>query len=769
MCKRHAYLIFLALAFGLVGMVEASYITVGVYDPDDEPYHNQVDQSGVYSSHTGDAGPENVIDLATFQALIGPAFTANAGGVVNIENTNGSLDGQDIIAKFGASKAKSLTISNISGLINTGSSVKDGRTPTSGRQRLAKSDTGNFAFALGPLTGGKPGEMVTYFAGTLLDRDGANLAPVVTATFSGGGTVTAVATMSGDPPSSDQDTFFGFVAPTGQSIVKVDFDPTGGPYTNMDDVGFITSAFVVVCPEASVPQPRNRQVDVPRDVILNWVSGTFAQTHDVYFGTAFADVNTASRTSPDDVLVSQDQNEVTYDPPGLLAFGQTCYWRVDEVNAPPNSDIIRGRVWSFTVEPYAYPLKNVTATASSAVEGMGPERTVDGSGLNAADQHSTEPSDMWLSAAVLPNWIQYRFDKPYVLHELSVWNFNQATANGAKSVTIEYSVDGATWTQLPGVPEFARATGTPTYTANTTVQLGGALAQYIKLTINETWGGGPQSGLSEVRFSYLPVWAREPQPAVASTDVEPDVMLNWRPGRVAASHNVRFDRDRQTVMDGTAPAATVTDHSFAPSGLLLGTRYYWRVDEVNEAEVPDIWSGDLWEFSTIGYLVVDDFENYNDEENQGTRIYETWIDGWSDNSSGSQVGYTDPPFAERTTVHAGGQSMPLTYDNSILAYSQTGRTFAEPQDWTAHGIKAVSLFFYGPTVNTTGQLYLKVNGKKVAYSGPAEDLRKGQWLSWRVELAQFDTDLQKVQTLAIGIDGKAATGMLFIDDIQLVP
>ncbi len=106
MCKRLTCLIPLVLAFGLMGIVEAAYDTVGVYDVDDAPHHNQVDQSGTYSSHTGAAGPENVIDLATFQALIGPAFNANAGGVANLENANGSLDGQDIIAKFGVGKAK---------------------------------------------------------------------------------------------------------------------------------------------------------------------------------------------------------------------------------------------------------------------------------------------------------------------------------------------------------------------------------------------------------------------------------------------------------------------------------------------------------------------------------------------------------------------------------------------------------------------------------------------------------------------------------------
>ena len=43
---------------------------------------------------------------------------------------------------------------------------------------------------------------------------------------------------------------------------------------------------------------------------------------------------------------------------------------------------------------------------------MGPENTVNGSGLNAADQHSIELKQMWLSTGAQPNWIQYEFDRP---------------------------------------------------------------------------------------------------------------------------------------------------------------------------------------------------------------------------------------------------------------------------------------------------------------------------------------------------------------------
>jgi len=54
-------------------------------------------------------------------------------------------------------------------------------------------------------------------------------------------------------------------------------------------------------------------------------------------------------------------------------------------------------------------------------------------------------------------------------------------------------------------------------------------------------------------------------------------------------------------------------------------------------------------------------ESYTDDE--GNRIYETWIDGWT-NNTGSTVGNIQAPFAERAIVHGGKQSMPMDFNNT---------------------------------------------------------------------------------------------------------
>ena len=199
---------------------------------------------------------------------------------------------------------------------------------------------------------------------------------------------------------------------------------------------------------------------------------------------------------------------------------------------------------------------------------MGPENTINGSGLTG-DLHGTDGPTMWLSAGAQPNWIQYEFDKAYKLNDLKVWNSNQLVESfigfGAKKVTIEYSADGTTWTALNNVPEFARATGMPGYAANTTVNLGGVMAKFVKLTINSTWGGvSPVTGLSEVRFSSVPVQAFAPQPATAATGIAVDAGLSWRPGRETGSHKVFFGTDQAAVAGGTAAAKTVADSRLRP-------------------------------------------------------------------------------------------------------------------------------------------------------------------------------------------------------------
>ena len=526
---------------------------------------------------------------------------------------------------------------------------------------------------------------------------------------------------------------------------------------------------------AANPSPAAQAVDVERDSVLEWTPGVYAAAHDVYFGTSADDVAAADRANPLDVLVSQGQTDTSLDPEGLLEFGQTYYWRVDEVNAAPDSTIFKGEVLSFTAEPFSYPITGITATASSAHSGdMQPEKTIDGSGLNDSDQHLTEATAMWLSGTGDQNpWIQYEFDKVYKLDELWVWNSNQVIESflglGAKDVTISYSTDGDAWTVLEDNTEFAQATGADDYAHNTTVALGGVMAKHVKIAINAGFGLLPQYGLSEVRFFFIPTYAREPQPTSEGSSADADVVLDWRPGREAASHEVYLGTDPEAL----ALAGTTTDSSFGTGPLDYNTTYYWSVTEINEAEATPAYAGDVWSFATPPYGIVDDFELYDDD---CKRIFFAWADGLGHNGSegipgcnvapsngngtGSIVGNDIAPFAEQAIVNSGGQSLPLSYDGMSEA------TLAlDGQDWTASGIQTLSLAFFGAAGNT-GQLYIKINNTKVAYDGDPSDIATPGWRLWMIDLSTVGGNLQNVTSLTIGIEG-GGIGMLYIDDIRL--
>ena len=538
----------------------------------------------------------------------------------------------------------------------------------------------------------------------------------------------------------------------------------------------ILSAIVGRVELAADPIPATEARDVPRDAVLSWSPGEYADTHNVYFGMDLVDVNDASVSDSRGVLVSERQAGTTYDP-GRREFGTTYYWRIDEVNAPPTSDVVfKGDVWSFTTERFAYPVQGITATASSSEEAKGPENTVNASGLDANDLHSLEPTDMWLSSTEpLGVWIEFQFDKVYKLHQMWVWNSNQSLERviglGFKDVTIEYSVNGTDYTTLSTTAEFARASGADGYAHNTTIDFNGLTAKYVRLTSNSNWGGiMPQYGLSEVRFFYIPVRAREPNPDSGATDVDVDVVLGFRAGREAAQHDMYFSSNEQAVIDGNASVISVTETSYGPLSLDLDQTYYWKINEVNMAETPSTFEGDLWNFTTREFLIVDDFESYNDLDTtypESNRIFNVWIDGYGIATNGSLVGYGSSPFCEKTIVHSGTQSMPFFYSNTGgAAYSEAELPLSPAQNWTEAQVKTLAVHFHGAEGNT-GQLYVKINGTKVPYDGQASNLALTGWQAWNIDLASSGASLQNVTKLAVGIDGNGASGTLLFDDIRL--
>jgi hypothetical protein len=531
------------------------------------------------------------------------------------------------------------------------------------------------------------------------------------------------------------------------------------------------------------PSPADGATDVARDpisnpIVLSWTPSPLATKRDVYFGTDLDAVSNADRGNPLDVLAVEGQVPATYTA-ATLEYGRTYYWRIDEVNDAEPDSPWKGDVWSFTVEPYSYPIQVITATASSSLNAdYGPERTIDGSGLNDRGEHSADMDDMWVSDVETDGaWIQYVFEDTCKLDLMRVWNFNTAFEDvlgwGLKDVTIEQTDNGTDWSVLRDVT-LSQGISTDNYAANTVVDLEGTLAQGLRLTARNNWGELIDLyGLSEVQITRIIGYAREPQPVDGAEDVDPGATLAWRIGREAAQHLVYVGQseDDLTLVD------TVSANHYELNGLdlELGRTYYWRIDEVNDAEIPSVWESDVWHFRTPDYLVVDDFEDYTNDASTYSRVFQTWIDGAGytvpvevpGNGTGSFIGH-DPAIGdimETTVVHGGAQSAPFYYGSGGQSVSEVDRTFAEPQDWTANGIKTLSLWFHGAEGNT-GQLYVKINNAKVLYAGATTDIATEAWQPFEVDLSTVSTNVAHVTTLSIGVEGPGS-GVVYIDDIQL--
>ncbi len=526
--------------------------------------------------------------------------------------------------------------------------------------------------------------------------------------------------------------------------------------------------------QAFGPNPADGQTDVLRDSDLSWFPGAFAAQHNVYMGTSFEDVDTAT-------VPTASGLDVTSLEPGRLILGTTYYWRVDELNEAPDDTVFKGDVWSFTVEPAGIPLDNelVTVSATSMSDpNEDPNNVINGSGLVEVEGklgHSDKTTDMWLSSAADPNAaITFVLDKVYKLHQIHVWNHNSGNESivgfGMKDALVEYSVDGETWMEL-GVVTIPQATGEPN-DLGADVDLGGIVAQQVRLTTvaNHSTISVQQVGLAEVQFMMIPTFAREPQPADGDPLDGVEVELAWRDGREAVSHDIYLGTD----VNDLALVDTTTEASYVMP-VNYDTTYYWSITEVNEAEAHGAYAGPVWSFTTPAYGIVDDFESYNDidpPEPESYTIFDGWPDGFEISENGALVGYdpAEPSYAETVTVHGGLQSMPMLYSNTLGAtYSEGTHTFADPQNWTANGIKTLALAFHG-TLGNTGKLYVKINNTKVTYDLDASHIAVAQWQAWNIDLSSLvNASLESVTDLIIGVEGDGAIGTLYIDDIRLYP
>jgi len=98
-----------------------------------------------------------------------------------------------------------------------------------------------------------------------------------------------------------------------------------------------------------------------------------------------------------------------------------------------------------------------------------------------------------------------------------------------------------------------------------------------------------------------------PEPADCAYHEDTWVNLSWKPGSFAVSHDVYIGENFDDVNAGAEgtfisnQAETFIVVGFPgfpfPDGLVPGTTYYWRIDEVNDTEPNSPWKGPVWSFT----------------------------------------------------------------------------------------------------------------------------------------------------------------------------
>jgi hypothetical protein len=471
-------------------------------------------------------------------------------------------------------------------------------------------------------------------------------------------------------------------------------------------------------PNALGPDPANGVMHEATWVTLSWRPGDSAVSHDVYLGESFDGVNDGAadtfRGNQASTMLIAGFAGFAY-PDGLVP-GTTYYWRIDEVNdADPNSPW-KGDVWSFSIPP---------KTA-----------------------YSPDPSDG--AEFVDPNAV-----------------FTWTPGFGGKLHTVYIGtnfddVDNATG----GTP-----LGSASYDPGT---LESEKVYYWRVDEFDP----PFTHKGDVWAFTTPGAVGNPQPANGAVDVKMIETLSWTAADNATSHELYFGSDADAVKNATTASPeyvgprTLGSESYDPGKLAWDATSYWRVDEVYPTETV---KGIVWSFATADFILVDDFESYNDidpPDPNSNRIFEAWIDGFGTTDNGALVGNELPPYAEQSIVHGGLQSMPYFYDNNLKT-SEATLTLVYPRDWTEEGVSKLSLWFRSTSGNAAERMFVAL-GNAVVYHDDASATQITGWNEWVIDLAAFaGVDLTNVNTITIGIGTRnspaaGGAGTMYFDDIRLV-
>jgi hypothetical protein len=498
---------------------------------------------------------------------------------------------------------------------------------------------------------------------------------------------------------------------------------------------------------------------VPTDVKLGWTAGFGAKLHYIYFGENLETVSNATVGTP--------TGTTTFTPAGPLQLDKKYYWRVDEFDGGATH---KGGVWSFT-----------TAGTGGGVKGQ----YYQGMAFNSLALTRTDPRIDFSWGAAAP-------DPAVGADQFSVRWTGEVEAVFTETYTFYTNSDDGVRLWVDGKRLVNNWTNHGNTEDSGKIDLAAGNLYSVRMELYEDgsdavaqlrWSSPrtPKQIIPQAALS-LPLRASSPSPANGIVGVRlASTILTWSAGDFAASHDVYFGTDPNAVKNATTTSPeykgsrTLANASYDPGKVAWNTTYYWRIDEVNNTNANSPWKGSLWSFTTGDFLLVDNFESYNDlnpDQPGSSRIFDAWKDGFGTTTNGALVGSDLPPYAEQTIVHSGAQSMPYTYDDNLKT-SEATMTLVYPRDWTEEGVTTLSLWFRGEPANAAERMYVALNGSAVVYHDDPNATQTTTWTEWTIDLQAFQgVMLTSVNTITVGFGAKGSpaaggTGQIYFDDIRL--
>ena len=292
-------------------------------------------------------------------------------------------------------------------------------------------------------------------------------------------------------------------------------------------------------------------------------------------------------------------------------------------------------------------------------------------------------------------------------------------------------------------------------------------------------------------------WGPEPQDGALHPDTW--VTLRWKAGPYAVSHDVYLGDDFDLVDGATRDSAEFRGNQGDifivagfpgfpyPDGLVPGTTYYWRIDEVNDADPNSPWKGDVWSFSippkTAYFPDPPDGAEFVGPDNVtltwtpgfGAKLHTIYFGDDYDEVNNATVGtpsgtpkYT-PGSLEREKVYywrVDEFDGAATYTGDVWSFTTPGSVGNQQPAYGAEDVQLNAVLSWTPADSAAShQLYLGTDKEAVRTAGPGSPEDKG---SKALGAESHDPGLLEADTTyywrvdAVDAQGSTAKGPIWV-------